>query len=156
MAMDTSWLEVLNQPEYIWELRNAPATKADLDALEHFFGRPLPQDYRELMFLSNGGALWHLDHWYLRFLHTKDILVYREAYGFDKMPGSLPFGNDGGGECFVFDIRSKHPDGQYPILAVNYVSIGWDETMFIAPNIRSMVQFQHGLLERIAYPDQNK
>jgi hypothetical protein len=63
------------------------------------------------------------------------------------MPGAILFGNDGGGEGFVSDIRSEHPDGCYPILAVNYVSLGWDEAIYVASDIRSLLSLQHGLLE---------
>src|SRR5258708_11411473 len=56
-------------------------------------------------------------------------------------------GGDAGGEGLVFDMRARHPDSQYPILAVNYVTVGWREALHVADSFRELLLLRHELLE---------
>ena len=72
------------------------------------------------------------------------------AYGINQetMPGALAFGDDGGSECLVFDARLQRPDGLYPVYAVNFVSIGWQDATWIAAGFLELLQLQTNLLHQ--------
>jgi hypothetical protein len=71
------------------------------------------------------------------------------GYGFtpERIPGAVALGSDGGGEGIVFDLRPQHPDGYYPIVAVNFVSVNWRETIHIADSFRDLLLLRRPLLE---------
>ncbi|HEY7983775.1 MAG TPA: hypothetical protein VID73_06385 [Ktedonobacterales bacterium] len=51
------------------------------------------------------------------------------------------------GEGLVFDMCARHPDGQYPVLAVNYVTVEWEETLNVADGFRELMLLRHELLK---------
>ncbi|WIG57908.1 MAG: hypothetical protein OJF49_000653 [Ktedonobacterales bacterium] len=142
------WLSILDAPEYIWELRAPPATEAQIAEFEAFCGRPLPDDYIAFLRTSNGGALWYKDIWFMQFWPIQDIPAICSGYGFiqSEIPDAIAFGADAGSEGLVFDMRSEHADGQYPIFAVNYVSISWRKAIPVSPDFRSLLLLRHELL----------
>jgi hypothetical protein len=148
--MTTDWLRALEGPGYIWEQRSLPASEAELAELVAFFGRPLPQDYEAFLRCSNGGYLQYKDLWEIRFWRSGDIPRWSAAYGFvpARMPGAVAFADLPGGEGLVFDIRTDHADQHYPILAVNFVTIGWEETLVVATDFRALVSRDRELLHR--------
>ncbi|HEV2460477.1 MAG TPA: hypothetical protein VGS80_19145 [Ktedonobacterales bacterium] len=46
----------------------------------------------------------------------------------------------------MFDMRARQPDGHYPLLAVNYVTVGWKETLHLAESFHELMRLRHGLL----------
>jgi hypothetical protein len=64
----------------------------------------------------------------------------------NEIPGSLILGSNGGGEAIVIDMREERPDRRYPIVAINFISDGWDDAMPVAPDFRSLLLLQHSLL----------
>jgi len=146
--MTTDWLRALEGPDYVWVHRYPAASEAELDELTAFFGRSLPQDYAAFLRSTNGGSLQHNDLWDIRFWRSGDIPAWSAAYGFvpARMPGAVAFADLPGGEGLVFDIRADHADQQYPILAVNFVTIGWGETLVVASDFRALVSLDRELL----------
>lgn len=144
------WLTLLETPGsgYVWSAQDPPASEPDLEALTRYVGRPLPIDYSAFLRKWGGGELWYRDEWDLRFWNARDIPAWAQAYGFTpkRMPGAIPFGDNGGGEAIVFDVRPEHPDGHYPIIAVNFTSIDWDATIFIANSFRELLQLRRPIL----------
>jgi hypothetical protein len=63
-----------------------------------------------------------------------------------RMPGAVAFADLPGGEGLVFDLRADHADQQYPILAVNFVTIGWEETLVVAADFHTLVSLDRQLL----------
>lgn len=146
--MTENWLGILEDEDYCWEDRPPPATEQEISALAQFVGRPLPEDYVAFLRRYNGGALWYRDIWYLHLWRAADIPSWSTAYGFrpTKIAGAVAIGSDGGGEGLVFDARPQQKDGDYPIFAINFVSIHWDEALAVAPNFRSLLLLHHEFL----------
>ena len=146
--MSTDWLRAREGPDYVWEQRAAPAGEEEVAELAVFFGQPLPEDYAAFLRATNGGYLPFKDRWEIRFWPSGDIPSWSVAYGFTptKMPGAVAFADLPGGEGLVFDLRAEHPDQQYPIRAVNFVTIGWGETLVVAADFRTLVCLDRDLL----------
>jgi hypothetical protein len=147
MAHD--WLAQLRGPNYTLALPlETPATESEIEALQACAPRPLPDNYLAFLRRYGGGEIWYRDIWLIRVIPPSAVPSYHEGYGFAKdMPGSMTFGGNGGGEGLVFDMRAHHSDGQYPILAVNYITIGWDEQLLhVANSFRELVLLRHELL----------
>jgi SMI1/KNR4 family protein SUKH-1 len=142
------WLDRLEQADYRWDDCPPPATEEEIAALARCVGRPLPGDYVAFLQRHDGGALWYRDVWYLRLWRAADIPEWSAAYGFGPqcIPGAVAIGSDGGGEGIVLDARPERVDGIYPIYAVNFVSIRWDEALPIAPDFRSLLLLRRELL----------
>ncbi len=79
-----------------------------------------------------------------------DIPTWSAAYSFipQRIPGAIAIGSDSGSEGIVFDVRPERSDGLYPIYAINFVSIDWDDALLIAPDFRSLLLLRHELLKR--------
>ncbi|HEY7780427.1 MAG TPA: SMI1/KNR4 family protein [Ktedonobacterales bacterium] len=152
--MTPDWESVLRQPNYSWEQRYPGATNDQLARLTEYFGRSLPQDYAAFLRLSDGAGLWHGDLWYIRLWRSADIPSWSAAYGFvpTKMHGAIAFGDDGGEEGLVFDIRPERAEGPYPVFAVNLVSVGWKEALPIADDFRQLLLLSRELLHRADHP----
>jgi SMI1/KNR4 family protein SUKH-1 len=148
--MTADWLETLQGVDYRWDVRPLPATEQDIAALGVFVARPLPDDYVAFLRHHDGGALWYRDVWYIHLWRASDIPEWSSAYGFSAaaIPGAIPIGSDGASECLALDIRPQHSNGNYPICAINFVSIDWDEALPVAPDFRSLLLLRHALLER--------
>lgn len=149
--MSADWLALLDGPAYTWELRNPGATEEELERLAAFFGRLLPDDYAAFLRMSNGAILSYDDEWYMRLWTSSDIPSWSAAYGFvpSAIPGAIAFGDDGGGEGLVFDVRPERPDGRYPIFLVNFVTIGWKDAIHVADDFRGLVSLKQGLFHEV-------
>jgi SMI1/KNR4 family protein SUKH-1 len=144
----TSWLDTLDGADYHWNDAPPPATEQKIAALAQFVGRPLPDDYVSFLRRHDGGVLWYRDIWYLDLWRAADIPSWSAAYGFksSRTTGAICIGSDGGSEGLVLDVRPERADGQYPVYAINFVSIAWTEALSIAPDFRSLLLLRRGLL----------
>lgn len=147
--MVAEWLNALHQPDYEWLEVHPGATDEQIERLAQYCRRPLPLEYETLLRVSNGGVITYQEIWLIRFWSTQECLVWPAAYGLTatNLPGGLAFGDDGGGEGLVFDIRPTNPDGAYPVYAVNYVSIGWDEALKVASSFKDLLLLRRRLLQ---------
>ncbi len=145
--MTRDWLSQLHGPGYLWTPPLAePATEGEMAALQAYSPRRLPEDYIAFLGRYGGGEIWYRDIWLIRILSAAEVPRSQEGYGFAKrMPDALLFGGDGG-EGLVFDMRARHPDGHYPILAVNYVTVGWQDALHVAASFREVMLLRHELL----------
>jgi hypothetical protein len=147
--MTDDWLDQLHGPGYEWtESTVQPATEHEIATLRAYSPRPLPEDYVAFQRRYGGGEIRYEGLWLIFITPAVEVAQWHEGYGFaNYMPEALLFGNDGGGEGLVFDMRAHHPDSQYPILAVNYVTVGWNETIHVAGSFRELMLLRHELLE---------
>lgn len=143
------WLALLARQGVVWLDQKPPATDDEIAALATFCGRPLPNDYIAFLRQANGGILTYDDYWETHLLSTHDIPEWHRGYRItqETMPGALFFGSDAGTEGLVFDIRAHRPDGDYPIFAVNYITVGWDEVIWVAESFTALLTLQRGILD---------
>jgi hypothetical protein len=146
--MDSDWLRVFDGYEYDWAMRGEPATEAQIDTIARCADYSLPRDYVAFMNQQNGGSLWYREIWFIHLWRAQDVCSWSRNYGFtpDSMVDALAFGSDGQDSALVFDMRSAPLDANYPIVAVNFMAIGWDEAHLIAPHFRSLLLLQRELL----------
>jgi hypothetical protein len=149
------WLAQLHGPGYEWTASpDQPATEREIARLQAYSPRPLPEDYVAFLRRYGGGDIWYEDLWLILVIPPAKVPQWHEGYGFTTdMPEALLFGSDGGGEGLVFDMRDHHPDGRYPILAVNYVTVGWKETLHVADSFRELMLLRHELLKGARHVD---
>lgn len=146
--MRDQWLELLESSDYDWRGRDQPASEPDLEALASYFGRPLPADYETFLRRWSGCEVAYRDVWTMRLWSAHDIPIWSRVYGFtpERILGAMPFGDNGGGEALVFDTRPEHADGKYLIVAINFVSIAWNEALPVADGFRELLQLRRPLL----------
>ena len=89
--------------------------------------RDLPLAYVELLKLSNGGGITIGDR-EIAFFNPTVMREYLVAYQIPRyMPGALPFGLNGGGVFYVFDMREPMKASDYPILAAAASNLVYDD-----------------------------
>ncbi len=139
MAID--WLSQLDQQGYVWTKAMTGASQTELEQLAAFMGRPLPHDYETFMLNWNGSTIRYNDLWHVRVWPARDVPSWSTGYGFtaQKMPGAVAFGDDGGGEALVFDLRPEHSAGQYLVYTVNLVTLEWDEAIKVADSFHDLL-----------------
>ena len=116
---------------------SADATET-LRQIEERVGKPLPEDYRELITSSGAIAEMHegayFDLWspdrVLSAMTDEAFDWYRERY-----PGLLVIGTDGASEMIGYDLRRMPP----PVVLVNSVSAGWHEACFQDATITALL-----------------
>lgn len=141
------WLRQLDKPGYYWQERNSPASDPEIAALQSFVGRQMPADYVAFLRMTDGAILSYRDEWLLQIWPAWQVPEVCIGYGFtpERIAGGIAIASDGGSEALVYDTRAQHRDSQYPIYLVNYVTIGWREAIYCAPDFRSMLLLRHGL-----------
>jgi hypothetical protein len=87
-----------------------PAAKYEvLEAIRLSLKFDLPGDYPEFMSAYDGGEGF-IDEHYLILWQAKDLKAFSDDYQFDEYaPSLVPFGSNGGGEAFAFDMRTVPP-----------------------------------------------
>jgi hypothetical protein len=148
MGVESDWLDTLETADYEWEGREPPASEVAIAALARFAGRDPPDGYVAFLRRQSGGALSYDDFWYLWFRRAEDIPSSSEAYSMtpDEVPGSLILGSNRGGEAIVLDMRKERSDRRYPIVAINFISDGWEDAMPVASDFRSLLSLRRSLL----------
>ena len=146
------WLSAIQtDPDYQWHSRNPGAAYQQVAQLEQFAGRPLPDDYVAFLKVANGAALSYKDVWYMRVWAADDIPAWSAAYGFTatRVHGALVIGDNGGSEALLFDLRPQHPDKRYPVCALDFVSLDWNDALRVADTFQETLQLRHPLLGEV-------
>ena len=89
--------------------------------------RRFPASYVEFLRWSNGGDYVHGERFFMLF-RSAEIRGHLLDYQLPEyMPGAIPFGFDGAGTFYLFDMREEPVDGEYPILMAHSGCLGWEE-----------------------------
>ena len=100
--------------------------------------RELPAGYVELLTLSNGGGISIGDR-EIAFFKKQSLREYLVEYQFPiYMPAALPFGLNGGGVFYVFDMRKPATNAEYPILAAASGNLSYDDAPTIAHSMHEL------------------
>lgn len=117
---------------------NADFLKINLDteiydpAKWTFPNKPFPPSFLNFLTWNNGGWCRKGEREF-GFFSTRDIREYTFAYMFPEwMKDSVPFALNGGGVFYVFDMREKSKNGEYPILITAAGNQGYHDAVLIA------------------------
>ena len=87
-------------------------------------------DFFTFMKWSNGGA-FYLGERIIQLFALEEIRGFMLAYNIPEyMPKALPFAFNGGGRFYLFDMRNKSNNGEYPIVCAPAGGLGWSEDSF--------------------------
>ncbi len=104
--------------------------------------RDLPNSYIDLLAISNGGGIAVGDR-EIAYFAKDSMRNYMIDYQFPVyMPYALPFGLNGGGVFYIFDMRKPAIDGEFPILAVSSGNLCYDDAPTIAHSIPELIADQ--------------
>ncbi len=113
---------------------NAPATAAGIAYVENYLGRPLPEDYRAFLELSDG---WEgfLGESYLCLTRTTELIGENEDCEIaEHAPGLFVFGSNGANELFAFD-----KDDAMAIRVVPLIGMCREDALTVAPDFLSFL-----------------
>jgi hypothetical protein len=116
--------------------RQPGASEEALCRVEQLLGVRFPDDYRAFIRASNGARGW-INGVYLQFWRIEDIPMLMEAGLIrERVPGLVPFGDDGSRENLVFDV-SKNP----PPVALADITCGSRDDVLV--RAKSLLEFLH-------------
>lgn len=137
MNEDPSIIELLQKNA--WR-PNKIVLPEEIAGLEKKFGIRLPQDYKDILLFSNGGSLYGFRTPLIIFSIREVLALYREHDLYTDIPDTLIFGGDGGGTLYVYDLRVKNEQGKYPVFFVREDEIGYDASIYDAPDLTSIIR----------------
>lgn len=96
--------------------------------------RPLPEAYLSFLRWSDGGEFRTGERWF-QFFPALDrqhgVRAMMLSYHLPEyMPAAVPFGFDGCGTFYLFDMRRPAVGGEYPVVTAHAGCLGWDEEAF--------------------------
>ena len=101
--------------------------------------RELPDSYLALLTISNGGGLT-VGEREIAYFNKESIRSFLVDYQFPVyMPSALPFGLNGGGIFYIFDMREPSVDGEFPILVASGGNLQYSETPVIANSLAELL-----------------
>jgi len=90
---------------------------------EKSLGVKLPEDYKELLRLTNGGEGFIGTNSYVVLWRIEELASMNRSYNVRQYaPGLILFGTNGGGEAYGFDTRGH----QWLIVQVPFIGMSWD------------------------------
>jgi len=108
---------------------NAPATSFEIDALEDEAKTSLPGEYRDFLYVTDGGYGIVGSTGYVMLWRVNELLRFNREYEVaEYAPGLLLFGSNGGGEGFAFDLRIPNK----PIVSVPFIGMDMADVKPIA------------------------
>ena len=94
----------------------------------YFINKDLPISYLHFLQFCNISEM-EIGERYFQFFDILKAREYTIAYVFPKwLNGVVSFTMNGGGYHYVFDMRQKSINGEYPIYTISSGNLGWDET----------------------------
>lgn len=113
----------MNIEKYLENLtRRAPMSDSALTKSQDQLGIKLPNDYLELLSVTNGGEGFIGKNSYVILWGVEELATMNQSYQVQEYaPGLLIFGSDGGGEAYGFDTRMQ----LWHIVQVPFVGMDW-------------------------------
>jgi hypothetical protein len=120
-------------------LSNPPgASGAEILSLRNAFTW-IPREYLTLIEVQTELELQHKNGQYVRIWGPSGCVEMDEGYRITtRIPGSFPFGDDGGG-------RVLHYQGTNGIYLVGYGSLNSEDAVFVAPSLLALLVHEAGI-----------
>ena len=97
--------------------------------------RDLPKSYLNFLEWSNGGDFDNGGRW-ISFFTTSEVREFNIGYGVLLwMPGTVAFASNGGGELYLFDMRSDPIAGEYPLLMADANALFFRDSPTVARSL---------------------
>jgi hypothetical protein len=103
--------------------------------------RSLPPSYKAFLGWSNGGTFVTGDREFqmLKVLELREYLLLYDVP--QHMPGAVPFGLDGAGSFYLFDLRDPPDDrGEYPVLFAPTGNLGYPSAAVLGRSFEEVVR----------------
>ena len=128
---------ILTRPGRIWQAQ-PPAGEAAIDKLRQAVPVPLPEEYIDLLRVSNGGeGPIDLPPLYFQLYDAEYAgVLNRDSAQRDSYPGFFVFGSNGGLESMAFDQREQAP---WPIVLFDPIA-GTESAEIIATNMADFIR----------------
>jgi hypothetical protein len=103
--------------------------------------RPLPPSYKAFLGWSNGGTFVTGDREF-QMLKVQELREYLLLYDVPQhMPGAVPFGLDGDGAFYLFDLRDPPGDrGEYPVLYAPSKDLGYGSAVVLGRSLEDVLR----------------
>jgi hypothetical protein len=103
--------------------------------------RLLPPSYKAFLGWSNGGTFVAGDREF-QMLKVQELREYLLLYDVPRdMPGAVPFGLDGGGGFYLFDLRGPPDDrGEYPVLFAPSKDLGYESAVVLGRSFEEVLR----------------
>lgn len=109
----------------------------------------LPEEYIELLKYSNGGNFCNGDR-EIGFFRLQDIRSMYISYLFPEFqPGAVPFGFNGGGTFYAYDLRA--PSQNPPIIATASGCLDWDESAILGYSLAEVFSKDTNIDDELYY-----
>ena len=101
--------------------------------------RDIPRSYAELLQVSHGGYCT-VGEREISYFEKQSLREYLLHYEFPVyMPNALPFGLNGGGVFYIFDMRSPSAAGEYPIRVSHASCLSYDDSAVVAADLYELL-----------------
>ena len=130
--MHTSIKELLEKNKWCG---SKSSSQNDIDLIEATFKTTLPNDYKELLQFSNGGALEGFETPFIIYTIKEVIILFKEYDFYKNIPNSLIFGGDGGGTLYCHDLRNE----KATIFFVKEDNIDYEKSIFRSSTLTSTI-----------------
>jgi cell wall assembly regulator SMI1 len=114
-----------------------PASPDSINRAQQELGVVFPADYRAFLLHCNGGEGSIGEHW-VRMWPVHELKETNEGYGAREWyPGLLLIGTDGGGEAYVFDLRTS----PWRVLEVPFIGYEPDQERVLGESFVDAIEF---------------
>ena len=132
--------EIISLQQNPWPTHHPEhATWTPIDPINwRFPSHPIPASYITLLQYADGGLAVNGER-EIGFFGAHDIREYLLHYLFPEfMPLAVPFGLNGGGVFYVFDMRNPPSNEEFPILAASAGVLDFDDSPIVVHSLSEL------------------
>jgi hypothetical protein len=136
--METITEKLDKLPPSIFE-RNEGCTEEMIVEVEGEFGLKFPEDYRQLLLLSNSGSIKG-SHSVFNYEPVEYLVGHNLSEFFNaNIPGVIVIGDDGGGSIYFYDPRNKLNKGPWSLFYVSMGALFFKESVHVAGSLTELI-----------------
>lgn len=119
--------------------RNEGCTEEMIAEVEAEFGLKFPEDYRQLLLLSNSGSIKGSKSVFN--YEPVEYLVGHNMSEFfnENIPGMTVIGDDGGGSIYFYDPGNKLGKGSWSLYFASMGALFFEESVYLASSVTELV-----------------
>ncbi|MEO6613415.1 MAG: SMI1/KNR4 family protein [Chitinophagaceae bacterium] len=119
--------------------QNEGATEEMIRKIEAGLGLQLPEDYRQLMLLSDGGTIQGPKSTF-NYEPAEYLVGHNKSEFFNTyIPGTVVIGDDGGGCIYYYDPRNHLGKGNWALFYVSMGTLLFKESVHLSSSLDGMI-----------------